>query len=380
MRIVVPTWTVDERKGGIRTFLCNLVDALARQPDVELTLLCSRDSRAVFEGMVDRCTLVDLAPPGGQSLRPLVEQCVGARVGSRFGDVLLTPSNVGLLAARIPQVVVVQSPLAVRTVRESHPTVPVDAVHRAYHRMMLGVSLRRADAVVTVTEWMRGQLVRSVPRLDGERVHVVPEGVALPAGGAPRPVRSGPPRRLLFVSTIFPYKGAGLLVDALGHLRAHHPDLDWSCRIVGRDPSAGVTSEALRSRIEAFRIGDRVNLVGPVSHERVWEEYAGADVFIYPSQLESFGLPPLEAMAVGVPVIASTAPSVREVVGDAARVVDVTDPEGFATTIAELLTSDSARRELRQAGDQLVARRTWDAAAERLVTVLRRASDPHPSA
>ena len=176
------------------------------------------------------------------------------------------------------------------------------------------------------------------------------------------------------MSTLFPYKGAGFLVDALGHLRSSRPELEWTCRVVGRDPSGGATSAELRSRIDAHGIGDRVALVGAVDHARVWDEYADADVFVYPSQLESFGLPPLEAMAAGVPVITSAAPSVREVVDDAARVVDVTDAEGFAAAIAELLTSDSVRRTLQEAGRHLVRRRTWDAAAARLVTVLRQVS------
>ncbi len=98
-----------------------------------------------------------------------------------------------------------------------------------------------------------------------------------------------------------------------------------------------MTAGELRSRIDADGLGDRVELVGPLSHERVWDEYADADLFVYPSQLESFGLPPLEAMVAGVPVITSSAPSVREVVGDAARVVDVTRAERFAACIAELL-------------------------------------------
>jgi glycosyltransferase involved in cell wall biosynthesis len=373
MRIVVPTWTVDEQKGGTRTFLSNLVDALRRQPDVDLVLLCSRDSRASFEGTAVRGEIVDLAPPGGRAVRPLAEQWTGSRIRARLGDVLLTPSNVGLLAAGIPQVVVVQSALAVRSVRESHPEVPVGVAHRAYHRTILGVSLRRADAVVTVSDWMRDQLLRSVRGLDAGRVHVVPEGVVTRAGAARSSVRRRP-RTLVFVSTLFAYKGAGLLVEALGSLRARRPDLEWTCRIVGRDPSGGSTSAELRSRLACSDIADRVTLVGPVSHERVWDEYAGADIFVYPSQLESFGLPPLEAMAAGVPVIASTAPGVREVVGDAARVVEVTDAVAFADSIAELLTSDSARQELVRAGDRLVANRTWDHAATRMTAVLRDAA------
>jgi glycosyltransferase involved in cell wall biosynthesis len=374
MRVVVPTWTVDERKGGIRTFLCHLVDALGRQPDVRLTLLCSRDSRDLFAGKGDGRELADLAPRGGPRLRPLTEQWTGARIDRHLGDVLLTPSNIGLLAAKIPQVVVVQAPLAVTSIRASHREVPVSAVHRAYHRSMLGISLRRAEAVVTVTEWMREQLLQSVRGLDAGRVHVVSEGVEAPTGDDARRLPRRGPLRVLFVSTLFSYKGAGLLVDALGRLRVRRPELDWVCRIVGRDPSGGETSRALRARIDAGGVADRVTLVGPVSPEQVWDEYAGADLFVYPSQLESFGLPPLEAMAAGVPVIASAAPAVREVVGDAARVVDVTDRESFATGIEELLASASAREELREAGRRRVETRTWDHAAERLLTVLRCAS------
>ncbi len=196
MRVVVPTWTVDERKGGIRTFLCHLVDALGRQPDVRLTLLCSRDSRGLFAGTGDGRELADLAPRGGPRLRPLTEQWTGARIDRHLGDVLLTPSNVGLLAAKIPQVVVVQAPLAVTSIRASHREVPVSAVHRAYHRSMLGISLRRAEAVVTVTEWMREQLLQSVRGLDAGRVHVVSEGVEAPTGDdARRLPRRGPPPR-----------------------------------------------------------------------------------------------------------------------------------------------------------------------------------------
>ncbi len=100
-------------------------------------------------------------------------------------------------------------------------------------------------------------------------------------------------------------------------------------------------------------IAERVVLVGAVPHADIGREYAGADLFVYPSQLESFGLPPLEAMAAGVPVITSDAPSVREVVDDGARVVDVTDPGRFAAAIAELLTSGEARRDLCRAGHRV---------------------------
>jgi phosphatidylinositol alpha-mannosyltransferase len=277
---------------------------------------------------------------------------------------------VGLLAARLPQVVVVQAALAVTSVRRAHPDIRVGLAHRAYHRSMLGVSLRRADAVVTVTEWMRGQLLESARGLDPDRVHVVPEGVVRPATAGHERDRSRVPT-VLFVSTLFPYKGAARLVDALGALRATRPDLAWQCRVVGRDPTGGAMLADLSRRIDAVGLGDRVTLVGSVPHDRVWDEYAAADVFVYPSRVESFGLPPLEAMAAGVPVVASDAPGVAEVVGGAARVVDVTDADALAAAIAEVLTADSVRRELARGGAQRAADLSWDRAAERLVEVLR---------
>jgi glycosyltransferase involved in cell wall biosynthesis len=127
----------------------------------------------------------------------------------------------------------------------------------------------------------------------------------------------------------------------------------------------------LNRRIDARGLGDHVTLVGPVPHDRVWDEYAAADVFVYPSRVESFGLPPLEAMAAGVPVVASDAPGVAEVVGGAARVVDVTDADALAAAIAELLTAESVRRELARGGAQRAADLSWDRAAERLAEVLR---------
>jgi glycosyltransferase involved in cell wall biosynthesis len=370
MRVVIPTWTVDAEKGGIRTFLVNLVDGLRRRPHVELTLLCHARSRPLFEPFAGDVRLLDLSPPGGDQVRPVAEQLFAPRITAALGDVLLTPSNVGLLGARIPQVVVVQAPLAVPSIRASHRDVPVDRPHRAYHRVVLGPSLRRAEAVVAVTEWLRGELLRSVPGLDPARVHVVPEGVD-PVTVVPANDRLGAPPTILFVSTLFPYKGAAPLIDALGRLHAVHPALGWTCRIVGRDPSGGETSRGLRARATELGVASRVAIVGAVPHADIGREYAAAELFVYPSQLESFGLPPLEAMAAGVPVITSDAPSVREVVDDGARVVDVTDPDQFAAAIAELLMSDEARRDLARAGHRVAARRTWTETAARMDAVLR---------
>lgn len=373
MTLVVPTWTVDESKGGIKTYLTGLVGALQRAPGVRLHLLCTTRSLPIFAALHDpgRTTITSVLLPGPETLRPVLEQAAGAQIGRNHGDVLVVPSNVGLLLARIPQIVVVQAPLAVPTIRARHSDlVRTDLAHRAYHRAALGLTLKRACAVVTVSAWLRCELLESIPRLDPRRLHVVAEGVVRPPPAAVRrSVGSG--NRILFVSTLFPYKGAAELVAALRLLARDHPQLPWECRIVGRDPSGGRTTAQLEEQIRFFSLTDRVTLVGPIPHDMIWREYRGADLFVYPSRLETFGLPPLEAMAVGVPVIASVAPSVAEVVGDAAQIVDPADAAALARAMAEVLGSTDRRAALVAKGHRRAATLSWEATAERFVAIAR---------
>jgi glycosyltransferase involved in cell wall biosynthesis len=370
MRVVIPTWTVDEHKAGIRTYLTNLVDALRRQPEIELRLLCSPKSRALFAPTADPDELVDVRLVGGTPLRALSEQIAALGGSTRSGDVLLTPSNVGLVAARLPQVVVVQNALVLPSVRAQVPEADVGVGRRVYFRSLLGRSLRGAEQVVAVTTWVRDEILRNVDGIEPRRVRVVPEGVA--PNPDPKPatdVASTP--RILFVSTLFRYKGAELLLDALGRVRSDRPDLGWECRIVGRDPSGGALTDALRAQAAALGVDDRVTLAGASAPEGLVREYREATVLVYPSLVESFGLPPLEAMAAGLPVIASHAPGVAEVVGDAAVVVDPTRPEALADAIVRVLSSAPTRDALRSAGLRRAAELSWDHAAHELLPVLR---------
>jgi len=99
--------------------------------------------------------------------------------------------------------------------------------------------------------------------------------------------------------------------------------------------------------------------------------YAGAAIFAYPSLEEGFGFPPLEAMAAGVPVVASNRGSLPEVLGDAALLVDPEDDRAVAQAIESVLTKPELRERLREAGFARVRRYTWQACAERTLDVYR---------
>lgn len=374
VRIVVPTWTVKGADSGIKTFLTELVRALQDVDGVALVLLCEDTNRHVFEPLCapGRAHIEPVRLPGPPGLRPLTEQWLGARIDPAWGDVVLVPSNVGFLRCPLPQVVVNQNALTVwRARRAAGADHGLSLAHRAYFRALLGPTARRAALVVAVTAWLRGELLASIAGLDPAKVVVVHEGAA-PPDPPPTRARQGPPR-VLFASSLWPYKGAGLLVDALAELRRRHPELGVTARFVGKDPSGGTARAALEGRVREHDLTEVVEIVGNVPFGDMWQEYADADVLAYPSLLESFGLPPLEAMACGTPVVASSTPSVAEVVGDGAIVVDPTDPVALADALADALTPGPARTALVARGRARAAELTWDASARALAAAARSA-------
>jgi glycosyltransferase involved in cell wall biosynthesis len=154
------------------------------------------------------------------------------------------------------------------------------------------------------------------------------------------------------------------LLEAFALLRARaRAPSDLQLRIAGRDPDG-----RQRARLEG--VTDRLNLTGAVEflgsvpHNEIAGLYRGARAFVFPSAVETFGLPVLEAMAAGVPVIASDRMSVPEVVGPAGVVVDPDDPSAMARAIGRILDDDSLRSALVAAGRRRVRELTWRRVAD----------------
>jgi glycosyltransferase involved in cell wall biosynthesis len=185
---------------------------------------------------------------------------------------------------------------------------------------------------------------------DPGRVHVVFPGVSLPAG----PARPG--RYILGLGTVEPRKNFPGLVAAFDHLADELPDL---ALVIAGPPGWG--SDALDRAVANSSHRDRIRVTGWV--EDSGSLLAGAAVLAYPSLYEGFGFPPLEAMAAGVPVVASATGSLPEVLGDAALFVDPADPAAVA---------DSARRAaLVEAGRRRASVFDWAEAGRRLAGVYR---------
>ena len=201
-------------------------------------------------------------------------------------------------------------------------------------------ALDHGASVHTVSQAMADEIVDHF-QLDPARVHVIHNGLTpLPP---PLPRDEAAPPYILAIGTVEPRKGLPDLVAAFDRIAGSVPDLQL--KIAG---PAGWGEDALDAARRSARHADRIHRVGWVEDRSTL--LAGARLLAYPSLYEGFGLPPLEAMSLGVPVVATTAGAIPEVVGEAALVVAPRDPHALAEALLAVATDAAARAAIDRGG------------------------------
>jgi glycosyltransferase involved in cell wall biosynthesis len=215
-----------------------------------------------------------------------------------------------------------------------------------------------------------GAEVAEVFGVDPARITTVPLGVTadVPGDAGRGATLAGGPRYVLAIGTIEPRKDLPLLVDAFDALAADDPDLRLV--LAGAD---GWGAEELGARVERSPHRSRIVRLGYVADQDRADLLAGARVLCYPSRYEGFGLPPLEAMAAGTPVVATAVGSIPEVLGDAASLVPPGDRDALGAALTLLIDDDEARSRHRTAGRARVQLYPWARTAEGLAALYRRA-------
>lgn len=251
------------------------------------------------------------------------------------------------------------------------------ALQRLYLRTQVRRSARGARRVIAVSEATR----RDVTALFGvpaERIDVVYNGVDPSFCPAPQDQvaafrrRQGLPERyLLHVGTLEPRKNLVRLIQAFHAARRQSQDLQTvKLILVG---GKGWSYDEIFREVERLTLADAVSFAGYVPDEMLPWWYRAASVFVYPSLLEGFGLPVLEAMACGVPVVTSRVSSLPEVAGDAALLVDPASVAELADALVRLLTNEALAVDLRQRGLARSATFSWQRTAQETAAVYRRA-------
>jgi glycosyltransferase involved in cell wall biosynthesis len=234
-------------------------------------------------------------------------------------------------------------------------------------RLLVRRSAQTATRVVTVSETSRRDLIE-IYGLDPARVVAIPNGVGStfrPADDQTSPDARDPDVvRLLAVGTLQPRKNLVRLLEAVRLLSS---ELRIELRVVGPD---GFQADEIRGRLAGSA---EVTITGYVTDAMLAQEYRRADMLVYPSIYEGFGLPVVEAMACGVPVVTSTGGSLPEVAGDAAVLVDPLDVEAIASAVRRIAQDPVLAADLRARGLERARAFSWERSARLHLAVYREA-------
>lgn len=243
-----------------------------------------------------------------------------------------------------------------------HLCVPENstAMKRAYYQYVIKPACHRAAFVLTVSEYSR-QEIAAWAGVDGSTVINVGNGVGEPFTADGPKYEPGYPY-LLYVGSHKPHKNLPRLIRAYASA-----GICDDVRLI----MTGAPSLELRTIIDEVQAGAKIHFAGTANNEELARLYRGALGFVFPSLYEGFGLPPLEAMACGAPVLTSNVCSLPEVVGNAGILVDPRSVEEIASGIRTLVDSSDTRRTLRQMGFLRAKNFTWNETARKTNEALR---------
>lgn len=281
-------------------------------------------------------------------------------------DLLHAPAYTAPLLSRVPCVLTVYDTIALTFPRLCKPT---NALH---YRLCMPPSARRADRIIVPSECTRNDVMNALG-VPEEKIRVVPLGVSPEFHPVHDRVRLAamrtryglPERYILYLGNLEPKKNLPHLLDAFAAARRNG---HITHRLVMAGRKTWRAAE-IRRAVRRNRLQEIVSFLGPIPERDLPLLYSGASLFVFPSRYEGFGLPPLEAMACGTPVITTRAGALPEVVGNAALLLPPDDPNQLRIAMEKVLNNEFLRRRLRECGLERARHFTWEKTARATVAV-----------
>ena len=374
MKIALSTSVIQRGKTGVAQYVFALVRSLIREADGhEIHLLVLEEDLPLFEFAGDRVTLVPVAEKWRSPLKNLFwHQFILPRWLERVGiDVLHVPSYRRMVWSAPCATVATIHDLA-----PFHVKAKYDLARMLYGRIVVKYLARRQDAIVAVSENTSADITRFFG-IAGERQQVILNGLDhdrfCPGEGAGNPAGGKP--FFLYVSRVeHPAKNHVRLIEAFDRFKAATGS-DWQLVLGGSDWHG---AEHVHAAAKASPFRDEIGLPGFVRDADLPDLYRRAGALVYPSLFEGFGMPPVEAMACGCPVISSDAGSLAEVVGDAALIIDPLSVESIEGALRRVALDEKTRARLVAAGFANARRFDWEGNARNLLLVYERAVQSPP--
>jgi glycosyltransferase involved in cell wall biosynthesis len=358
--------------GGGFTFVANVVPALARRyPEDRIRLFVRNPQLAAAMPALPNLEVDELPRPSLKERLRFTYLEAGRIAGEWKADLYFAAGDYAPLFTDFPVVSSAQNANVTLPWRELRAIWGVRQVVRLrVLRLLARVCAWSCDAIHYVSAEAARTMGDALGVPEAKRAfthHGIHADEWKPAGDSPHPRPY-----VLSVSSVYPYKNYPRLIEAwtqLARRRPATPDLV----IVGDNQDARAYAEMQAARAAAGDLAERIHFVGEVAHADVPRWYAHADLFAFPSYLESFGMPLLEAMAAEVPLVCSDLPVFREIAQDAAFYADPFDASSLARAIEEALFVPGAREFLVKQGRERVKAFTWDRTALELMQLFERA-------
>lgn len=349
------------KSGGGVTYLRNILPILCADPRLDIHLCLNEKQMTLFEPWLGQATLHKVMLDDSLWRTIGYEQFSLPRLAREIqADVTFSPANYGpLFAPRT--VVLLRNALSVAFVERRLPKILY------WFMLYLGtlLSVFAARNVISVSEYARKATVAGVFGWAPDRFHTIPHGISRNFEADVTIKREA--NSLLFVSDIYVQKNLHGFFKSLSILKKQFPDI--KLRVAGA-PVDSDYDERIRALMHELQLDDAVEFLGNLDPVQLTHEYRRATVFVFPSTVETFGNPLVEAMACGAPIACSNTAAMPEVASEAAEYFDPYDAEDMARVVEKLLNDEERREELSGLGIERAEIYSWEETARKTADVL----------